>query len=365
MQENRAFLEEQIITYLGNKRSLLPYIEKYVKSVCKELNKQKVVTCDIFSGSGIVSRLFKQYSEVLYTNDLERYSYTLSDCYLTDKSSVNFCDLNEKLRWLNERVNTCGRKGFISEMYSPKNDKDIKIGERVFYTNENAQIIDTARYYINELEEKDRKYFLAPLLVEASIHANTSGVFKGFYKNSETKIGQFGGNGKNALSRITGRIELKMPIFSNFECNVVISGRDANLFANNDFEFDLVYLDPPYNQHPYGSNYFMLNLINDYKEPKEYSSVSGIPVGWNRSGYNVKSESFSLFSKLCKDLKSKYLLVSFNSEGFIDYDEMLSMLKTIGTVETEQIVYNTYRGSRNLTARNLYVNEYLFFVKKY
>ena len=30
---------------------------------------------------------------------------------------------------------------------------------------------------------------------------------------------------------------------------------------------DLVYLDPPYNQHPYGSNYFMLNLLVDYRAP--------------------------------------------------------------------------------------------------
>ena len=32
---------------------------------------------------------------------------------------------------------------------------------------------------------------------------------KGFYKNSDTKIGQFGGNGKNALKRIKGEIEIK------------------------------------------------------------------------------------------------------------------------------------------------------------
>ena len=35
-------------------------------------------------------------------------------------------------------------------------------------------------------------------------------------------------------------------------------------------------LDPPYNQHPYGSNYFMLNLICDYREPVEISAVSAI-----------------------------------------------------------------------------------------
>ena len=250
-------------------------------------------------------------------------------------------------------------------MYAPKDDNDVKSGERVFYTRENAVIIDTARQYIDEIERKYRKYFLAPLLVESSIHANTSGVFKGFYKNSKTNVGQFGGNGRNALSRIMGKIELKLPVLSNFECDTVVLQQDANALAKEDNDYDLVYIDPPYNQHPYGSNYFMLNLINDYIKPSEYSNVSGIPKQWNRSGYNVKQKSLSLFTSLCNNLKSKYLLVSFNSEGFIDYDEMLFMLEKIGKVQVEKIVYNTFRGSRNLANRNKYVNEYLFFVKKY
>ena len=35
-----------------------------------------------FSGSGIVSRLFKNNSENLYVNDIAGYSYTLNNCYL-------------------------------------------------------------------------------------------------------------------------------------------------------------------------------------------------------------------------------------------------------------------------------------------
>ena len=32
-------------------------------------------------------------------------------------------------------------------------------------------------------------------------------------------------------------------------------------------DLDLAYFDPPYNQHPYGSNYFMLNLLVHYRRP--------------------------------------------------------------------------------------------------
>jgi adenine-specific DNA methylase len=88
---------------------------------------------------------------------------------------------------------------------------------------------------------------------------NTSGVFKGFYKNKETGIGQFGGSNQDALLRIKG--DLPFPIFSDFNCEVMVYNDDSNNVIKTAPEVDLAYVDPPYNQHPYGSNYFMLNLI--------------------------------------------------------------------------------------------------------
>ena len=39
-QENQAYLKEQILTYLGNKRSLLGFIEQGVKYAKDELKKE-------------------------------------------------------------------------------------------------------------------------------------------------------------------------------------------------------------------------------------------------------------------------------------------------------------------------------------
>ena len=64
--ENKEFLTEQIITYLGNKRSLLNFIDNVIEIVKQELKKDKLSTFDVFSGSGIVSRYLKQHSKVLY-----------------------------------------------------------------------------------------------------------------------------------------------------------------------------------------------------------------------------------------------------------------------------------------------------------
>ena len=365
LEEKPEFLSEQIITYIGNKRSLLAFIGTALDEVHTTLGKDELDIADIFSGSGIVSRYFKKHAENLYVNDLEKYSQTLNKCYLTNESDVDYDTLKSCYNSIKNKLDSKPLKsGFISEYYSPKDDKAIQSGERVFYTARNARYIDTARQLIQELEEPYRTFLLAPLLYEASVHTNTSGVFKGFYKNSSTGVGQFGGNGRNALSRILADIELKLPIFSNFSCDVKVYREDANRLAGDLPELDLVYMDPPYNQHPYGSNYFMLNLIDSYERPDEISKVSGIPKGWNKSNYNYKQTAKESMADLCDRLKAKYLLISFNDDGFISRDEMVKMLSELGEVKVLDKEYNTFRGCRNLKDRDIHVKEYLYLVRR-
>ena len=64
----KDYLNSQIITYMGNKRKLLNEIEKVLINLEKKEGK-KLTIGDGFSGSGIVSRLFKQYADKLYVND--------------------------------------------------------------------------------------------------------------------------------------------------------------------------------------------------------------------------------------------------------------------------------------------------------
>ena len=366
LNENEEYLTKQIITYIGNKRALLSFIGTAVEKVKADLGKRKLDVVDIFSGSGIVARYLKQHADKLYVNDFEDYCETLNKCYLANATSFNFNTLKMYYNYVVHELNTKPLKsGCIAEMYAPKDDQNIQAGERVFYTTRNAMYIDTARQLIETVPEPYRTFLKAPLLYAASVHTNTSGVFKGFYKNSKTGIGQYGGDGKNALQRILAPIELQLPVFSNYECDVKIFKRDSNELASELPETDLVYIDPPYNQHPYGSNYFMLNLINSYLPPAEVSEVSGIPKEWNKSQYNKKQTAKDSMYDLCRKLKTKYLLISFNSEGFISKDEMVEMLSTLGEVEVLDKEYNTFRGSRNLAERDIHVTEHLYLVRKY
>ncbi len=364
-RENRDFLERQLITYIGNKRSLLEFIGEGVATVKKRLGKEKLSCLDMFSGSGIVSRFLKGHALSLHCNDMEEYSRVINSCYLRNREELDIPALEAIHRSLTARLREEPlRSGFIAELYAPLRDQAILEGERAFYTTRNAMYLDTARQYIEELPEPIRCFFLAPLLSEASIHANTSGVFKGFYKDRQTGIGRFGGTNGDAHSRILGHIGLPFPLFSASSCEVRVHRSDAGELAPTLPEFDLAYLDPPYNQHPYGSNYFMLNLLASYSRPACASSVSGIPPDWNRSSYNRKNDAMASLESLCAALKARFLLVSFNSEGFISLPDMTRLLEKMGTVAILEKKYNTFRGSRNLHAREKHVREYLYIVEK-
>lgn len=361
--ENERYLTDQIITYIGNKRSLLEFIGKGVKIAKNRLGKNKLSCFDVFAGSGIVSRYLKQFSSSLYTNDREAYSKLINECYLTNRSEVDFSYLSKVLIDIKKSIKKEWHAGFISDMYSPKDENNITKDDRVFYTRRNAIYIDTARAIITTLPDDIQKYFLAPLLYGASVHNNTSGVFKGFYKNKDG-IGQFGGTGKNALTRILGNIELELPILSNFECDFQVMQMDANAAVSNIPEIDFAYMDPPYNQHPYGSNYFMLNLILNNKPPASYSKVSGIPEDWNRSPYNKRNFAQNELFSVIKNCPAKFILISYNSEGFVQYNDFIDVLTSLGKVTSLETDYNTFRGCRNLRDRSIIVKEYLFLLER-
>ena len=365
--ENPEYLSRQIITYIGNKRALLGPIGGAVERVKKRLGKTKLAVFDAFSGSGVVSRFLKAHASLLISNDLEHYAALTARCYLRNKSEVDLAAVSRLVDELNAAVSRAPYPtGFIEEMYAPKDESRISKDDRVFYTKANARRLDNYRRLIADLPygQDIKELLLGPLISEASIHANTAGIFKGFYKNRETGVGQFGGTGGDALTRILGEIRLEPPVLSDFDCDCEIHQEDANALVKSVKGIDLMYADPPYNQHPYGSNYFMLNLLARYERPERVSRVSGIPEDWRRSGYNVRSQSLPLLRRLLEDSDAPFLLISFNNEGFISADEMLFALNGLGTVDVIETKYNAFRGSRNFDNRSAHVTESLFLIER-
>jgi adenine-specific DNA-methyltransferase len=361
------FTFQTMLTCIGNKRKLVGHICDITESLRQRLNKEKLCIMDGFTGSGVVARALVPMCHTMITNDLENYAYLMSRCFLNTPSSIQQLRITEHITYMNKVAisGTYFEDGIIAKLYSPQNTNDVKMGERCFYTRENALIIDTLRKYISDYVEPElQTYCLVPLLIKASIHTNTAGVFKGFYKDGE--LGCFGGSGRNALSRIMKPITLDLPIWSKDPYTALCYNRNINeLIETLDLgePIDVLYLDPPYNQHPYGSNYFMLNVIAKNEEPEKISKVSGIPTDWNKSAYNSKATAIRDMVHLLRTglAKSHYVVLSYNDEGIISTEDWVKIFEPY-LVEKREILYDTFKGSRNLKDRSNKVVEIMYII---
>jgi len=369
------YLKSQIITYMGNKRKLLDKISGVVDDVSHKLGKTHISVGDGFSGSGIVSRLLKTKTTTLYTNDIAGYSKTLNECFLSTPSTQELkkvCVYIDKTNEIGEKacfygLNEVSSDPWVSKYWAPQKDEDIKETDRVYFTRKNAIKIDAMRDYIETIPTKYRSYVLALLLVETSIHNNTNGQFAAFYKNGD--VGAFGGKNGVDVRRITKDIHLPYPILCDNPCDVHISQQDTNEWVKNIPELDLVYYDPPYNKHPYNIYYFLLDIVNDWDKTIEVpDTYRGQPKNWTRSKYNSSKDAKDAFKDLMDNTRSKYVLISYNSTGIINIDDLMALLELYGDVKKivlEHKTYNKLKGIGNYKREkdDVEVKEFLLLVE--
>ena len=96
---NQDYVFQNMITYIGNKRSLVNIIEDEIIKIKYSLKKDLLISFDGFSGSGVVARMLKYHSKILFVNDMEPYSYIINQCYLsnpTEKKRQNIKSLKLK-----------------------------------------------------------------------------------------------------------------------------------------------------------------------------------------------------------------------------------------------------------------------------
>lgn len=375
------YLTEQLIAYIGNKRKLLPLVFRAIEKTGVALEGAKFF--DVFAGSGAVSRLAKSLGCEVFSNDWEYYSYILNSAYVKiDKDEIpRLFDSEQKLARIIETINNLPdpseSEQYIARYYAPKsfdNDAADFKTERLFYTKRNAFAIDKIRNHIERaypksaspIEQKKRELLLAELLYEAATHTNTSGVFKAFHKG-------FGGYSKDALARITSPIRLRFPVLASSPFPVHVYNEDANALVKKIGGIDIAYVDPPYNQHQYGSNYHLLNTIAlwdciphplDLNEKGELAEKAGIRRDWSRtrSDYCYKEKAERAFADLLSNIDAKYILISYSTDGIIPFEAMRAMCMERGKVSIVTGEYTTYPGGKQSNARHNANIEFVFCI---
>lgn len=329
-------------TYLGNKRKLIDGIERVVVDVKQRLGKDKLNIMDGFTGSTVVARMFAKHAKELHTNDIELYSFIAANCFLRKPTPEQLERIEKHLATMNELQPTV--EGVIASDYAPKVTSNIQSTDRCFFTHENGMRLDTWRRYIEEHVEADIfNWCMCPVLVEMSTHANTLGHFKAFMPTFEA-----------CGRRVQDPFPIRIPVWCPHDCTVVTHNESTNTLVERfaDDTFDLVYFDPPYNEHEYSAFYFLLNVLAENKTPENVNARTGLPKIRFKSAYNKTKSAIEAMTQLVHDTMkiTKYMLVSYNDEGIVPIDEWKKILEPykVERIDTE---YQRYAANGSKTGK--------------
>lgn len=335
--------------YIGSKILMLSNIKNVI-----DQNTENVQTiADVFSGTGVVSRFFKQNGYSVYSNDSLYMSYVLSkgmlemDNPISPKLKETINHLNtltiENAKWFD--VNTA----FIYQNYSPNENS-----KRMYFQNKNAIKIDLIRQEIERLKpqitESEYFYLLALLINAVPYVSNITGTYGAYLKFWDKRT-------YNSL--VLQETEI---LHSNVDCKCY--NMNATDFAQQVVS-DLAYLDPPYNGRQYMPNYHILETIARYDYP-QIKGITGMRIDPEKmSDFCKKSKAEQAFRELLTNLNCRYILLSYNNESLLSTDVMSQIIQEAGIRQTFRLFEYDYRRYKNKIPNNAAgLKEQLYFIEK-
>ena len=338
-----------MIKYIGSKRVILPKILE----VTGRLPKLKSVA-DVFSGTSRVGYAFKDQGFQVTSNDYCKFAHTLAQCYVQSNKEDWQTPAESLIQELN-RVK--GSYGYFTQTFC-ENSR--------FIQPINGERVDAIR---NEIENKslhpELKAIVLTSLMEAADRVDsTCGIQMAYLKKW--------------AKRSYKPLELRMPKLLSGS----ISGKckaynlDANaLLEQVGINPDITYLDPPYNNHSYLSNYHIWETLVRWDSPEPYGvAQKRIDCKTVKSPFNSKRLCVDAMRGLLSNVSSKLIILSFNNEGFFTKEDLEDMLRPLGKVFTVAVDYKRYVGAQigqhNLEGKrvseptNLRNLEFLFYVSK-
>ncbi len=348
------------MNYIGSKIKLLPFIEESIKRVIKD--DECNVFCDLFAGTGTVGSHFKKQGYKVIANDLQYYSYVLNRQIISNHLELKFENLFDRVKSLkNSEVqdrkyivcdyldNLKEKEGFIFENYSPNENS-----ERMYLTNSNAKRCDAIRTRIEYwksrklINENEYFFLIASLIKTVDNHANVLSVYGAYLKSFK----------RRALNDfILKPYEL---IINDHEHEVY--NEDANELVKK-IESDILYLDPPYNERHYSTNYHLLETIALYDKPKIYGKTGLRPYEHQKSPYCSVEKATKAFEELIENANTKYIFLSYNNEGIISQSKIKEILESKGKYGCFETKYSRYKSDSSRSYKAKYTIEYLHYCK--
>lgn len=351
--------------YIGNKTRLLGFIRRVLRS--RGIEPGRAV--DPFSGTASVARALKRWQFRTAASDIMEYGYVFARAYVEVTGQPTLPGIAHEtggplLRHALARLNGLQPvPGFIHEHYSPAGAAGAVHG-RMYFTPENAARIDAVRDLIErwrraEQIDDDAYHTLLAALIEAADRvANTTGVYAAFVKSWQP----------NALRPLQLRTH---PLVRGNGCTA--ARRDAISAVQDAGEFDLLYLDPPYNARQYAGYYHIPELIARgwFDGDVHTRGKTGlIEDSDRRSDWSSSRRCEAAFEMLVANARCRHIMMSYNAEGIIAESTIERVLKEHGlrgSYRRYRQQYRRYRSDSDSPTRryrgdNVY--EYLYCVSR-
>ena len=347
--------------FIGNKEKLLNNIYQTVTST----GISDGLFCDFFAGTTNVGRFFKQKGFKVISSDLLYFSFVLQKAYLENNKEPKFKKLLNKIKVNNRALfskpldsvlsylnDLDGREGFIYKNYTDEGSRELK---RKFFTPENGKKIDAIRFQIEEWKKQklidDSEYFIliACLIESVPFYANISGVYAAFLKSYDP--------------RALKKLEVKPITIYQSELKHLVYNKDSMKLVKG-LDCDILYLDPPYNQRQYGPNYHLLDTIAKYDEPI-IRGITGLrDTSTQKSTFCNSRTALESLDEIAKKAKYRYLLLSYNSEGIMPQEKIITVLSKYGKVDLIEVDYTRFKSNSNGKSAHLKkVREQIYLLK--
>ncbi len=307
-----------MIKYLGSKRRLVPALtEIFKRSGAKN-------ALDLFTGTTRVAQAFKAEGGYVTAVDIARYSHVFASCYIaTDAATVDRKELADAISYLSSLP---GEDGYFTEVFCRQSR---------FFQPFNGQRVDAIRNAIEaEFSESPLRNILLTSLIEAADRVDsTTGVQMAYVKSW--------------AERSYKDLELRVPDLLDGS-GVALRG-DAMEEVSKLGHFDLAYLDPPYNQHRYFTNYHIWETLVAWDAP-EYYGVACKRVDARddstKSVFNKKREMPKAFEAVIKSLDARVVVISYNNESWLLREDLEQIAAAHGSVVTLAFDSKRYVGAQ-------------------
>jgi adenine-specific DNA-methyltransferase len=304
-----------MIKYLGSKRLLVPAIVDLVRRL-KGVRR----VADLFSGTARVGHALKRAGLFVRANDQLAYAHRLAACYVQADAERLRRDAE---RLLGELARLPPDDGWFTETYCR---------QARYFTPENGARIEAIRAAIaaRSLPFELESVLLVALMEAADRVDSTVGVQMAYLKQWAPR----------ALDRLELRLPDVLPGAGETHC---LEARQAAAHL----DADLVYLDPPYNQHSYLGNYHVWETLVRWDEPATYGVArKRTDVKRRKSDFNSRERIGEALAQVLANLRAPHVLVSFNDEGYLSPGAMIEMLSRRGEVRVRAADHPRYVGAK-------------------